>query len=183
MVGYLAVSGRLPFEAGNLPALIVRQATDTPPSVTSAHRDFLQPWPRRSTDASPATRTDRFPDGEAMAAALAPTPDARPALPPTLRAWLAARNPLLAPYMAWSAVFGTLTTVNLDVWLAGKRPDGPADILFLAAVAAAAAPADRRFPPQPGAPAVPRRAHSRRSPVGARDRAARAGRDRGGRSR
>ena len=40
----------------------------------------------------------RFPDGEAMAAALAPAPEARPALPPTLRAWLGARNPLLVPY-------------------------------------------------------------------------------------
>ena len=36
--------------------------------------------------------------------------------------------------MAWSGVFGTLTTVNLAVWLAGKRPDGPADIVLLAAI-------------------------------------------------
>jgi serine/threonine-protein kinase len=36
--------------------------------------------------------------------------------------------------MAWSGVLGTLTTVNLAVWLAGKRPDGPADIVLLAAI-------------------------------------------------
>ncbi|HEY9382548.1 MAG TPA: hypothetical protein VIP80_03445, partial [Gemmatimonadales bacterium] len=62
---------------------------------------------------------------------LAPA-DARPALPPALRAWLVTRNPLGAPYLAWSGVFGTLTLANLIVWLSGKRPDGPADIVFLA---------------------------------------------------
>src|SRR5690349_21419230 len=33
VVGYLAVSGRLPFEAPSLPALLVRQASERPPSV------------------------------------------------------------------------------------------------------------------------------------------------------
>src|SRR5688500_11948664 len=36
VVGYLAVSGRLPFEASNLPALLVRQATEASPSVLRA---------------------------------------------------------------------------------------------------------------------------------------------------
>jgi serine/threonine-protein kinase len=39
--------------------------------------------------------------------------------------------------MAWSGLFGTLTLVNLVVWLAGQRPDGPADIVLLAAITAA----------------------------------------------
>jgi hypothetical protein len=77
---------------------------------------------------------DRFLDGEAMAAALAPTPDTRPALSPTLRAWLAARNPLLVPYMGWSGAFGVLTLVNLVVWVTGNRPAGPADIVLLAGI-------------------------------------------------
>src|SRR5213075_901344 len=36
VVGYLAVSGRLPFESTNLPALLVRQATEASPSVAGA---------------------------------------------------------------------------------------------------------------------------------------------------
>ncbi|HEY9384549.1 MAG TPA: serine/threonine-protein kinase, partial [Gemmatimonadales bacterium] len=36
VVGFLAVSGRLPFEAANLPALLLRQASEEPPSVTRA---------------------------------------------------------------------------------------------------------------------------------------------------
>ena len=127
----LAVSGRLPFEAPNVPALLLKQATEEAPNVTRA-APGLPPALAAAIDRclvrDPA---ERFVDGEALAEALAPAPDARPALPPTLRAWLSARNPLLAPYMAWSGVFGTLTTINLAIWLAGQRPNGPADIVLL----------------------------------------------------
>jgi predicted Ser/Thr protein kinase len=134
VVGYLAASGRLPFEAPNLPALLVRQATETPPGVLRA-APGLPPALAAAIDRCLARDpAGRFPDGEAMAAALAPAPEARPALPPTLRAWLGTRNPLLVPYMGWSGVFGTATLVNLAVWLTGNRPDGPADIVLLAAI-------------------------------------------------
>jgi serine/threonine-protein kinase len=36
VVGYVVVSGRLPFDSPNLPALMVRQATEAPPSVMRA---------------------------------------------------------------------------------------------------------------------------------------------------
>ncbi|HEY0972593.1 MAG TPA: serine/threonine-protein kinase, partial [Gemmatimonadales bacterium] len=134
VVGYLAVSGRLPFEASNLPALLVRQATEAPTSVLRA-APGLPPALGAAIDRCLARHpAGRFPDGETLAAALAPAPDARPALPTTLRAWLAARNPLLVPYMGWSGVFGTLTLGNLIAWVTGNRPDGPADIVLLAAI-------------------------------------------------
>ena len=136
VVGFLAVSGRLPFEESNLPALIVRQASEEPPGVMRvapglplALGEAIDRCLARDPDA-------RFADGEALAATLAPAVDARPALPPSLRGWLAARNPLLVPYMAWSGVIGTVTLINLVVWLAGQRPDGPADILLVAVIAA-----------------------------------------------
>jgi eukaryotic-like serine/threonine-protein kinase len=137
VVGYLAVSGRLPFESKDLPALLLSQATEEAPSVMRA-APGLPPALGAAIDRCLARDpAERFTDGEALADVLAPASDARPALPPTLRAWLVARNPLLAPYMAWSGVFGTLTTINLAVWLLGKRPEGPADIVFLAAITAA----------------------------------------------
>ncbi len=136
VVGYLAASGRLPFDASNLPALLVRQATHPAPGVLQV-APGLPPALAAAIDRC-LTRdpAGRFADGEAMAAALAPASDARPALPSTLRAWLSARNPLLVPYLGWSGVFGTLGTVNLGVWVTGNRPDGPADIVLLAAIAA-----------------------------------------------
>src|SRR5687767_13997911 len=134
VVGYLAVSGRLPYEAPTVPALLLRQATQEPPSVMRV-APGLPPALGAAIDRCLARDpASRFSDGEALAEALAPPADARPALPTTLRAWLAARNPLLVPYLGWTAVFGTLTLVNLAVWVTGNRPDGPADILLLAAI-------------------------------------------------
>ena len=135
VVGYLAVSGRLPFEAGSLPALILRQATEDPASVMAA-APGLPPGLGAAIDRCLAREPEeRFQDGEALAAALAPPPETRPALPPTLRTWLASRNPLLGPYLAWTTVFGAMTLVNLLAWVTGNRPDGPADILLLLAIA------------------------------------------------
>jgi serine/threonine-protein kinase len=134
-VGHLAVSGRLPFESPNLPTLLLRQATEEPPSVMRAAPGLSPAFAAAIDRCLARLPEDRFPDGEQLAAALAPPADTRPALPPTLRAWLAARNPLLAPYLAWSGVFGTMTAINFAIWVAGKRPDGPADIALLAAIA------------------------------------------------
>ncbi len=137
VVGYLAVSGRLPFESKNVPALLVSQATEAPPSVMRA-APGLPPALGAAIDRCLAREpAARFPSGESLADALVPANDARPALPPTLRAWLGARNPLLVPYMAWSGLFGTMTSMNLAIWLMGKRPDGPADIVLLAVIASA----------------------------------------------
>lgn len=135
VVGYLAVSGRLPFEAANLPALMVRQATEVAPGVArvapglpSSIASVIDRCLNRDAD-------QRFQDGEALAAALAPTAETRPTLPTSLRAWLAARNPLLVPYLGWSAGFGFLTLMNFLTWITGNRPEGPADIALLAGIA------------------------------------------------
>ena len=133
VVGYLAVSGRLPFDSPNLHALMVRQATEAPPSVMRVAPGLpsaLAAAIDRSLERDPA---DRFTDGEAMAAALAPAPDTRPVLPTTLRAWLGARNPLLLPYMAWSGALSVLTLGNLYAVSIGNPGSGPGDVVALLA--------------------------------------------------
>jgi serine/threonine-protein kinase len=128
------VSGRLPFESPNVPALLLRQATEDAPTVMRAAPGLPQALGSAIDRCLARDPGGRFTDGEALAAALAPAQDTRPPLPPTLRAWLNARNPLLVPYIGWSGFFSVLTTVNAAIWLAGKRPDGPGDILLLAGV-------------------------------------------------
>jgi serine/threonine-protein kinase len=131
VVGYLAVSGRLPFETSNLPMLLVRQATEAPASVLRA-APGLPPALGAAIDRCLARDPDeRYPDGEALADALAPAPDARPALPTTLRAWLAARNPLLLPYLAWSAGLSTLGVGNFIASVSGNPEAGGIDLLIL----------------------------------------------------
>ena len=134
VVGYLAVSGRLPIDANNRAALILHKASEAAPSVMQAATG-LPPAFASAIDRCLARLPDeRFSDGEALAAALVPATEARPALPPTLRAWLATRNPMMVPYLAWFGLFGTLTTGNVVAWLGGNRL---ADPLLLAAITAA----------------------------------------------
>jgi eukaryotic-like serine/threonine-protein kinase len=136
VVGYLAVSGRLPFEAANLPALLVRQATEKAPAVQLA-APGLAPLLGAAIDRCLALDpADRFPNGEAFAAALA-SPVTPPALPPTLRAWLGARNPLLVPYMGWSGVFSVLTMGNIFAVVTHNPGSSVKDPVLLAALAAA----------------------------------------------
>src|SRR5688500_11528562 len=83
VVGYLAVSGRLPFESENLHAVMVRQATEAPPSVMRAAPGLPTALGAAIDRCLARDPAGRFADGEALAAALAPTVDARPPLPPT----------------------------------------------------------------------------------------------------
>ena len=131
VVGYLAVSGRLPFDAPSLPALVVRQATQPSPAIMRVAPGLPPALASAIDRCLERDPDDRFPDGEALAEALAPAPDARNALPPTLRAWLAARNPLLVPYLAWSGLFSALTVGNVMAWMRGNPGSGIEDLLIL----------------------------------------------------
>jgi serine/threonine-protein kinase len=135
VVGFLAASGRLP----TLAHAITRD--DARHLLTSAGVAAAAPGLSAALSAAidrclRADPAQRFADGEALAAALVPTAEGRPALPAALRAWLEARNPMLAPYLAWSGGFGALTLANLIAWVTGNRPDGPGDIVVLAGIAA-----------------------------------------------
>ncbi|HSK18889.1 MAG TPA: serine/threonine-protein kinase [Longimicrobiales bacterium] len=131
VVGYLAVSGRLPFDEPQLPALLLRQATEAPPGVVSV-APGLPPALAAAIDRCLARDPgDRFQDGEALAAALAAAPDTRPVLPPRLRAWLSAQNKLLLPYLGWSTGFAALTVGNFIAWLSGNPGSSPIDFLLL----------------------------------------------------
>lgn len=132
VVGYLALSGRLPFEAPSVPALLVRQATEPAPGVTRVAPGVPAALAAAIDRCLARDPEARFPDGEALAAALAPAPEVRPALPPTLRAWLSAKNPLLVPYLGWSSGFSVLTAGNVYANLTGNRGSSWWDVAILA---------------------------------------------------
>jgi serine/threonine-protein kinase len=135
VVGYLAVSGRLPFEEASVPALIARQSIDTPPSLMSVAPGVpsaLAAAIDRCLDPNP---DGRFPDGETLAAALAPSPDSRSLLPPPIRAWLMAKNPLTLPYLGWSAGFSVLTLGNIYANIIHNPGSSPGDVALLATFA------------------------------------------------
>jgi hypothetical protein len=113
VVGYLAVSGRLPFESSNLPALLVKQATQTPPAVSLGAPGLPASLAAAIDRCLARNRDERFVNGEALAEALAPTVTTRPPLPPPLRAWLGSSNPADIAYLAASGLFSVMTIGNL----------------------------------------------------------------------
>ena len=136
VVGYLAVSGRLPFDSPNLPALLVRQATEPAPMVMQAAPGLPTALAQVIDRSLERDASLRFSDAEAMAAALAPAQEVRPALPPSLRAWLGAQNPLLVPYLGWSAFFSVLSGGNLYAVLTHNPGSSPRAPLILFGIAA-----------------------------------------------
>jgi serine/threonine protein kinase len=136
VVGYLAVSGRLPFESSNLPALLVKQATEVAPSVMRVAPGLPTALGAAIDRCLAREPEERFANGETLAAALVP-PETRPALPTTLRAWLTARNPLLVPYLGWSAGFSALTLGNLYANMTHNPGSSPWDVFLLASAAIA----------------------------------------------
>jgi eukaryotic-like serine/threonine-protein kinase len=106
VVGFLAVSGRLPFESSSLPAHLVKQASETAPSLARVAPGAPPPLVAAIESCLQRDRDARVPSGEALADALAPAKDSAPALPAPLRAWLRSRNPATLAYTAWSGLFG-----------------------------------------------------------------------------
>jgi len=135
VVGFLAVSGRLPFDTSSVPALLVRQATEPAPGVVRA-APGLPPAIAAVIDRCLAREpADRFSDGEALAAALEPARQEKSAVPPMLRAWLGARNPLLFPYMGWSGLLSVATIGNFVNMVHGHPGSTPSDVIILFALA------------------------------------------------
>ena len=113
VVGYLAVSGRLPFESSNLPALLVKQATEAPTSVMRV-APGLPPALGAAIDRCLARDPSvRFADGESLADALVPPADTRPVLPATLRAWVSSSNPAMPLYVGASGMFSIMFLGNV----------------------------------------------------------------------
>ena len=135
VVGYLAVSGRLPFESSNLPALLVRQATEAPPSVMRAAPGLPPRSARRSTGASHAIPPADSPTARRWQQRSSPRRRRVPRCRQRCAPGSAHGTRSSSPTWGGPECSATLTLVNLVVWLAGKRPNGPADIVFLAAIA------------------------------------------------
>jgi serine/threonine protein kinase len=106
VVGYLSVSGKLPFDAPSIPALLVKQlGTEAPalatvaPAVPRGLVDVIDRCLRKAPG-------ERFASGEELAEALdAASSPVRAKLPMALRVWTQASDPLRPAYMAWSGMF------------------------------------------------------------------------------
>jgi serine/threonine-protein kinase len=118
IVGYLTLSGRLPFDAENLPALLAKQVNEPAPSLARSVPGLPRPLAAAIDRCLRKNAADRFASGEAMADALDDSPTNRTQLPAPLRLWLRASDPLQPLYLMWSTVFfmGTLSELRHGDW-------------------------------------------------------------------
>ena len=112
IVGFYCLSGRLPFEAGSLPALLVQQATETAPALGqlagTAPRELTQAV-MRCLEKEPA---DRFPDAKAFADALSIALETRRETPATVRVFVNNSLELKAGGCLYTfVVFSSMTVV------------------------------------------------------------------------
>ncbi|MEO7086209.1 MAG: serine/threonine-protein kinase [Gemmatimonadaceae bacterium] len=106
VVGYLATSGKLPFDASNIPALIAKHALAEPAALSSVAPSLPRGLADVINKCLRKLPSERFASGEALAEALEATATpARAKLPMALRVWTQAVDPLRPLYFAWSGIF------------------------------------------------------------------------------
>ncbi|MGH7617752.1 MAG: serine/threonine-protein kinase [Gemmatimonadaceae bacterium] len=127
VVAYLAVSGKLPFDASNSAALALQHLGAPVPSLSAAVPSAPRPLVTVIERCLRKSPDERFPSGEALAEALdAATTPLRAKLPIALRVWTQAQDPLRGLYVAWSSVF----TMGLMSELMGYHRDWPVVLAF-----------------------------------------------------
>jgi serine/threonine-protein kinase len=127
VVGYLTLSGKLPFDASSSPAIALQHVTSeaTPlstvaPATPRALIVVIERCLRRRPE-------ERFASGEELAEALdVASAPVRTKLPLALRVWTQTQDPLRGLYMAWSGLF----TMGLISELVGARRDSLVVLAF-----------------------------------------------------
>ena len=122
VVGFLALSGRLPFHASSVPALIAKQLTELPPPMAEAAPAVPERLARAIDRCLRKDRDERFASGESLAEALEPANVVQRQLPTPLKVWLQAQNPLRGVYIAWSGLFGLIGTAEVIELLTSSIP-------------------------------------------------------------
>ena len=105
VVAYLALTGRPPFDAPSVPALLVRHASEPVPPMASVAPGVparLAAVVERCLSKAPEAR---FATGEELADALGSAVAQRRELPMPLRVWAQQRDPLRPLYLLWSGMF------------------------------------------------------------------------------
>ena len=101
VVGFLALSGRLPFDAPDTAGLLAMHITKPAPSLASIAAGVPGRLARTVDRCLAKSPADRFPSGEALAEAVAQTVETKRELPVPLRLWLKKGQNAPVGYLAW----------------------------------------------------------------------------------
>ena len=106
VVAFLALSGKLPFDAPSVPALLMKQVGTEPPPVATVAPSLPRGLAGVIDRCLRKLPSERFASGEELAEALdAASAPSRAKIPLALRVWTQAQDPLRPAYLAWSGIF------------------------------------------------------------------------------
>jgi serine/threonine protein kinase len=113
VVGYLMLTGRLPFDAPTVPAVLAKHLTQTPPPLAGGGSPVPAALARVVERCLAKAPEARWATGEALAEALAQATEARRDLPAPLRVWLQKRDPMRPLYFVWSGMISVSSVAGI----------------------------------------------------------------------
>jgi len=122
VVGFLALSGRLPFDAPDAAGLLAMHITRPAPPLASVASGVPSRLARAVDRCLRKNPADRFPTGEALAETVAETVETRRELPVPVRIWLTKGQESKVAYLLW--YFGVGTAPSMAVYGLLFRPFG-----------------------------------------------------------
>jgi len=133
VVAFYALSGRLPFDAAEVPALLAMHITKLPPPLASVAPGVPGKLAQAVDRCLAKDPAERFQTGEALAEAVAETTALAKEVPAPIRVWLQRGAGSKGPLAVWSSLMGLAVISKL---FTGQLPDTGA-VLFLAGPLAA----------------------------------------------
>jgi hypothetical protein len=133
VVAFYALSGRLPFDAPDVAALLAMHITRPPPPLASVAQGVPGKLAQAVDRCLAKDPAERFQTGEALAEAVTETTALAKEVPTPIRVWLQRGAGSTGPLAVWSSLMGLAVVSKL---FAGQLPD-TATVLFLAGPLAA----------------------------------------------
>jgi len=113
VVAFLALTGRLPFEATDLATLMAMHMTRPAPPVLAVSPGLPRKLAQAVDRCLAKAPADRFPDGEALAEAVGAAIEQRRELPVPVRLWLASGSEGRVGYLLWIVMAGPSISMAL----------------------------------------------------------------------
>jgi len=120
VVGYFALSGRLPFDAPDIPALLAQHITKPAPPLAGAAPGIPPRLAQAVDKCLGKAPEDRYQTGEQFADALTESIVAKREMPPAVRVWLTKGDGARVALAWWTGLVGLVTVIELVEALLGS---------------------------------------------------------------
>jgi eukaryotic-like serine/threonine-protein kinase len=133
-VGFLALSGKLPFDAPDMPALLAQHITKPAPPLASMAPGVPGRVAQAIDKCLAKSPDDRWPTGETFAEALAESTAVAREVPAPIRVWLAKGEGVRPVLYGWTALISVSAIAEFIAMLFGRNQGPGIDSLFAIAV-------------------------------------------------